>query len=85
MGRDAVRCGNARTFFSLSEKQVLLISPQEMEAEGLEFHNGSNTVFLIGTYDKETMQFTRECSVCWIMVLIFMLLRQCRQRITGEF
>lgn len=51
-------------FFPLSGKQVLLISPQEMEAVGLEFHNGSNTMFLIGTYDKETMQFTRECVQC---------------------
>lgn len=51
-------------FFPLSGKQVLLISPQEMEAVGLEFHNGSNTIFLIGTYDKETMQFTRECVQC---------------------
>ncbi len=47
-------------FFPLGEKQVLLISPQEMEAEGLEFHNGNNTAFLTGEYEKVTMQFQRE-------------------------
>lgn len=63
-GKGCSKMWECPDFFSLSEKQVLLISPQEMEAEGLEFHNGSNTVFLIGTYDKETMQFTRECAQC---------------------
>lgn len=71
--------------FPLSGKQVLLISPQEMEAVGLEFHNGSNTIFLIGTYDKETMQFTRECVQCVDYGLDFMLLRPCRQRMTEGF
>ncbi len=47
-------------FYPVDGKQVLMISPQEMEAEGLEFHNGNNTAFLIGTYDKEKLQFTRE-------------------------
>lgn len=47
-------------FYPLDGKQVLMISPQEMDAQGLEFHNGNNTAFLIGTYDKEKMQFSRE-------------------------
>ncbi|MBO5292824.1 MAG: glycoside hydrolase family 32 protein [Lachnospiraceae bacterium] len=47
-------------FFALGDKRVLVISPQEMEAEGLEFHNGNNAVFLLGDYEKEKMQFTRE-------------------------
>lgn len=47
-------------FFSLDEKQVLMISFQEMEAEELEFHNGNNAAFLIGSYEKEGMRFTRE-------------------------
>lgn len=47
-------------FYPLDGKQVLMISPQEMEADGLEFHNGNNTAFLIGKYDKEKLQFKRE-------------------------
>ena len=51
-------------FFPLGDKQVLLISPQEMEADGLEFHGGNNTAFLTGTYEKQTMKFTREQVQC---------------------
>ena len=51
-------------FYPLDGKQVLMISPQEMEAEGLEFHNGNNTAFLIGNYDKEKLKFTREKVQC---------------------
>ena len=47
-------------FYPLGDKQILLISPQEMEAEDLEFHNGNNTAFLIGRYDKERLCFDRE-------------------------
>ncbi len=47
-------------FFPLEEKQVLLVSPQEMKARGLEFHNGHNAVFLLGNYEKEQFAFTRE-------------------------
>lgn len=46
-------------FFGLENKHVLLISPQEMQAQGLEFHNGNNTAFLLGEYQKEEMRFTR--------------------------
>lgn len=56
-----------------------------MEAEGLEFHNGSNTVFLIGTYDKETMQFTRECAQCVAYGLDFYAPQTMQTEITGEF
>ena len=51
-------------FYPLDGKQVLMISPQEMEAEGLEFHNGNNTAFLIGNYDREKLKFTREKVQC---------------------
>lgn len=44
-------------FFNLGDKQVLIISPQEMEAEGLEIHAGNNSLFLIGNYEKN---FIRE-------------------------
>lgn len=47
-------------FFPIEDKQVLLISPQEMDAVELEFHNGNNTAFLIGEYDRKKMQFTRK-------------------------
>ena len=39
-------------FFPLDDKQVLMVSPQDMQAEGLEFHNGNGTMFLAGTYDR---------------------------------
>ena len=31
-----------------------------MEAEGLEFHAGNNALFLVGNYEKENFNFTRE-------------------------
>ncbi|MGI6254211.1 MAG: glycoside hydrolase family 32 protein [Acutalibacter sp.] len=47
-------------FFQLDGKTVALISPQEMQAQGLEFHNGNANVCLIGSYDPKTHAFTRE-------------------------
>ncbi|OUP81087.1 sucrose-6-phosphate hydrolase [Lachnoclostridium sp. An169] len=47
-------------FFPLDEKQILLTSPQDMMAEGLEFHNGNGVIGLIGSYDREKYQFHRE-------------------------
>lgn len=47
-------------FFELGGKWILLVSPQEMRARGLEFHNGNETISLIGRYDRKTHQFTRE-------------------------
>lgn len=48
-------------FFPLDGKQLLLVSPQEMEAtaDG-EFHAGFGTVALLGHYDKASQKFTRE-------------------------
>lgn len=46
-------------FFPLEDKQILLISPQEMDAVGLEFHNGNNAAFLLGSYECDKMQFIR--------------------------
>ncbi len=46
-------------FFKLDDKEVLLVSPQDMEAEDLEFHTGNGTVVLIGHHgDKDS--FVRE-------------------------
>lgn len=46
-------------FYPLGDGHVLMVSPQDMEAEGLEFHCGNNAIFLIGRYDKDNYQFTR--------------------------
>ncbi|MCI8374130.1 MAG: glycoside hydrolase family 32 protein [Lachnospiraceae bacterium] len=47
-------------FFSLDGKQVLLVSPQDMLPQELEYDNGNGTVCFIGTYDEETGAFTEE-------------------------
>ncbi len=47
-------------FFELDGKHVLLTSPQEMTAIGLEFHAGNGTVCLIGEYDREKCHLLRE-------------------------
>lgn len=47
-------------FFPLEGKQILMISPQDMRASGLEFHNGNNSIFIYGQYDKASHQFKRE-------------------------
>ncbi|MDO4296600.1 MAG: glycoside hydrolase family 32 protein, partial [bacterium] len=47
-------------FFPLDGKQVLLVSPQFMKAEGLEFHSGNNAIYLIGDYRPENFQFSRK-------------------------
>ena len=46
--------------FHLDGVDVLLTSPQEMTAIGLEFHPGNGTVCLIGTYDTDTHHLMRE-------------------------
>ena len=47
-------------FFPLNGRQVLIISPQEMEPEGLEFHTGNGTVCLIGDCEPESGDFVRQ-------------------------
>ncbi len=47
-------------FFPLDGKQVLLTSPQEMAALGLEFHAGYGAICLLGSWDSEKRQFQRE-------------------------
>ena len=42
-------------FFSLDGKDILLVSPQEMNAIGLEFHPGNGNVCLIGKVDRTKM------------------------------
>lgn len=47
-------------FFNLDGKQLLLISPTEMMVDGLEFHNGNNTIYILGDYDKMSHKLIRE-------------------------
>ena len=47
-------------FFPLDGKQVLLTSPQEMVALGLEFHAGYGAICLMGSWDGEARRFRRE-------------------------
>ena len=47
-------------FFPLNDKHVLIISPQEMVAQELEFHNGNNVIYVVGEYDKKTHVLTEE-------------------------
>lgn len=50
-------------FFELDGKWVLLVSPQDMLAEGFEYYNGNGTLCLIGEFDEETDTFTEENSL----------------------
>ena len=47
-------------FFLLDGKDVLLVSPQEMNAIGLEFHPGNANVALIGTYNRNEHRLERD-------------------------
>ena len=47
-------------FFELDGKHILMASPMEMMPDGLKFHVGHGTIYIPGTYDKETHQFVRE-------------------------
>ena len=47
-------------FFPLDGQQVLLVSPQEMTAAGLEFHAGFGSIALLGSYDPAARKFERE-------------------------
>ncbi len=46
--------------FPLDGKDVLFVSPQEMDAIGLEFHPGNANVCLIGQVDRERCHLARE-------------------------
>ena len=47
-------------FFSLGQKYVLLVSPQDMQADGKEFHNGNQAIALIGEYDRQNCHLQEE-------------------------
>ncbi|MGO5138880.1 glycoside hydrolase family 32 protein [Clostridium butyricum] len=46
--------------FNIDGKDILIISPQEMKAYELEFHNGNSTVYIIGEFDKDNKTLKRE-------------------------
>lgn len=47
-------------FFSLGQKYILVVSPQDMQADGVEFHNGNQAVALIGEYDRQDYHLQEE-------------------------
>lgn len=47
-------------FFPLGDKDVLICSPQNMKAQKYEFHNGHNSVYFLGDYDKSKHTFEKE-------------------------
>lgn len=47
-------------YFELDGKKVIITSPQEMNADGYEFHNGNCTMALIGTLEESDNSFCRE-------------------------
>ena len=47
-------------FFKLDGKWILLTSPQDMLAEGLEYDNGNGTLCMIGNLDEKTNTFKEE-------------------------
>ena len=57
-----------------------MVSPQDMRAVGYEFHNGNNSVFIYGDYDKSTYRFVREKIMSVDYGLDFMRPRLCRQK-----
>lgn len=51
-------------FFMLDGKGVIVISPQDMLPEGFEYHNGNNSICLIGEYDEASDEFVIEYDQC---------------------
>ena len=47
-------------FFSLNDKQILVVSPMDMQADGQEFHNGNQSIVIIGKCDKQNGHFQEE-------------------------
>jgi beta-fructofuranosidase len=44
-------------FFNANGQDVLLVSPQEMQAKEYELHAGDGTIYIFGTYDKDSKVF----------------------------
>lgn len=50
-------------FFSLGGKQLLIVSPMDMQADGQEFHNGNQSIAVIGEYDRPNGHLLEEQAV----------------------
>lgn len=46
-------------FFELDGRNVLICSPQDMKAQGYDFHNGNNSIYFIGDYDRTEKIFSK--------------------------
>ena len=44
-------------FFELDDKNVLIVSPQDMRAYKHKFYNGNHSIYFAGQYDKENCKF----------------------------
>lgn len=44
-------------FFALGDERILICSPQNMKARGYDIHNGHNSVYFTGEYNKEKHVF----------------------------
>jgi beta-fructofuranosidase len=47
-------------FFSLNGRQILIVSSQFMKSDGKEFHNGNNSIYFVGDYEQDSMEWKRE-------------------------
>ena len=48
-------------FFMMDEDHAILItSPQEMLSRGRAYHNGFGNIYMVGSFDRKTYQFTRK-------------------------
>ncbi len=44
-------------FFPLDGKQVLIVSPQDMQGKGLDFFSGNHAIVFLGEYDRQQVRF----------------------------
>lgn len=47
-------------FFALGDKYLLVVSPMDMQADGKEFHNGNQSMVMIGEYDRQSYHLREE-------------------------
>ncbi len=47
-------------FFPMAKNHVLIVSPMDMQADGKEFHNGNQSMAMIGNYDRQNCKFKEE-------------------------
>lgn len=47
-------------FFQLEGKDIMIVSPQEMEAREGEYHAGDGTIYILGRFEKKNAYFTEK-------------------------